>query len=206
MEEIIGKLIIARHHESKWNKLSFWTGITDIELTPHGKKESSKMGETIKNQKIGKAITSNLIRAQQTLEIMLKSMGQKVLIEKTSALNERDYGDYTGKYKWDMKKLLGDEKFHLIRRGWDYPVPRGETLKMVYKRVIPYYLENILPKLKKGENILVVAHMNSLRALIKYIEQIPDDQVDKIEILFGEIFIYQINKEGTMLSKEKIKA
>ena len=81
-------------------------------------------------------------------------------------MNERDYGDYTGKNKFEMEKLLGEEEYKKLRRGWDYPIPHGESLKMVYERAVPYFLEKILPLLREGKNILVVAHGNSLRAMI----------------------------------------
>ena len=172
MENKIGKLILVRHGESEWNKLGKWTGKTEVHLTADGIKMAQEMGEIIKDVKINFVFCSTQIRAQETLDEMLKVLDLlgKVSEERSNAINERDYGDYTGKNKWEMKELIGDEKFAEIRRGWNAEIPNGENLKMVYDRVVPYFLQSILPHLLSGENVLVVAHGNSIRALVKYIE------------------------------------
>ncbi|MBF1039216.1 MAG: 2,3-bisphosphoglycerate-dependent phosphoglycerate mutase, partial [Candidatus Nanosynbacter sp.] len=105
-------------------------------------------------------------------------------------LNERDYGDLTGKNKWEVKAEIGEEAFNGIRRGWDYPVPGGETLKDVYARVVPYFEQEILPKLQNGENILLVAHGNSIRALIKHLDQVPEAEMANVEMPFGQLLVY----------------
>ena len=122
--------------------------------------------------------------------------------EYADALNERDYGDYTGKNKWDMEQLLGEEEFTKLRRGWDYPIPHGESLKMVYKRVVPFFQSQVLPKLAEGKNVLIVSHGNALRALIKYIEQIPDADMEHIEMEFGSIRMYDLDPEGHKVNCE----
>ena len=122
--------------------------------------------------------------------------------ENAAALNERDYGDFTGKNKFEMQEILGDEEYKKLRRSWDYEVPNGETLKTVYERVIPFYLESILPKLREGKNVLAVAHGNSLRALIKYIEDISDEGIADVEMPFGAILIYEVDNDGHIKSKE----
>lgn len=198
-----GKLIITRHHESKWNKESRWTGQHDVDLTPHGLEMSKKMGEMIKEMEIQRAVSSKLKRSIRTLEEMLKTADlQNLKIERFSEINERDYGDYTGKNKWEMKEVFGEERFNCIRREWDCPVPNGETLKTVYERVVPFYLENILPEVLKGKITIVVAHTNSIRALLKYIENIPDDEIKKLEIPFGSLSIYEVDASGHLISKE----
>jgi 2,3-bisphosphoglycerate-dependent phosphoglycerate mutase len=101
-----------------------------------------------------------------------------------------------------MEKLLGDEEFKNVRRGWDHPVPHGETLKMVYDRAVPYFLKEILPKVNEGKNVLIVAHGNSLRTIIKYIEQISDEGIADVEMPFGAILIYNLDGIGHMISKE----
>ena len=101
-----------------------------------------------------------------------------------------------------MKEELGEELFLKYRRSWDFPPPHGEALKQVYERVIPYYKETILPHLIKGENVLIAAHGNSLRALVKYLENIPDDEISKLEIGTGEVYLYTINPQGEITSKE----
>jgi 2,3-bisphosphoglycerate-dependent phosphoglycerate mutase len=199
----IGKLIIARHHESEWNKLGKWTGLTDVGLTDYGFEKSKDMGLLIKDIHIDQAFTSVLVRSTQTLSCMLSACGQSnVPTESSAALNERDYGDYTGKNKWEMEKLLGEEKFKKVRRGWDCNIPNGESLKMVYDRAVPYFLNNIIPLLKQGKNVLVVAHGNSLRAITKYIENISDDSIADVEIPFGAVIIYDLDTDGHMINKE----
>ena len=122
--------------------------------------------------------------------------------EHVSELNERGYGDYTGKNKWDMEKLIGTEEFDKLRRGWDYPVPNGETLKMVYERAVPFFLERVLSLLKQNKNILIVSHGNTVRALIKYIENIADADMINIEEPIGTILIYDLDGEGHKINKE----
>ena len=198
-----GTLIIARHHESEWNKLGLWTGLTDVHLTEYGFEKSKEMGRLLKGVPIDCAYTSTLVRAKETLEAMLSAAGDtRVPTERTAALNERDYGDYTGKNKWKVEQSLGKEAFDHIRRDWDYPVPHGETLKMVYERVIPFYLGTIVPRLVEDQNVLIVAHGNSLRALTIYMESIPHEKARDVETLFGAVILYQVDEKGKMLSKE----
>jgi 2,3-bisphosphoglycerate-dependent phosphoglycerate mutase len=199
----MGKLILARHHESEWNKLGRWTGTQDSHLTEYGFKKSEDMGLLISDLDIDLAFTSTLSRAIETLASMFKtSKHLDVTTERSATLNERDYGDYTGKDKWQMKALLGEEEFNKLRRGWDYPLPNGETLKMVYERSVPYFLETILPCLNEGKNVLVVAHGNSLRSLLKYIEGLSEEQIAETEFPFGAVVIYDVDEAGHMINKE----
>ena len=198
-----GKLIIARHHESEWNKLGLWTGWHDSHLTEYGFEKSAEMGDLLQGMHIDQVFASMEVRTIETLSCMLNEMKlERVPATHSAALNERDYGEYTGKNKWDMEKLVGKETFDHIRRDWDYPVPGGETLKMVSERVVPYFLSEILPLIKDGKNVLVVAHGNSLRALMKYLESSPDEDISKLEMLFGAIVIYDLDQDGHMLTKE----
>lgn len=198
-----GKLILARHHESEWNKLGKWTGLRDCNLSEYGFKKSGEMGLLIKDIPVSRAFASMLVRSIETLSCMLTTAERyDVQIEHAAALNERSYGDYTGKNKFEMEKILGKAEWNKVRRDWDEPVPNGETLKMVYARVIPYFLEKILPCVKEGNNTLVVAHGNSLRALTKYIENISDEAIARVEMLFGAVVIYDIDEQGHMISKE----
>lgn len=200
---MIGKLILARHHESEWNKLGLWTGIRDRRLTEYGFQKAEEMGLLIKDLRVDRAFASMLVRAIETLSSMLTVMGQyNVLTEHSNALNERNYGDYTGKDKWEMLNLVGKEKWDNIRREWDYPVPNGETLKDVYTRTIPYFIEKILPAITEGQNVLVVAHGNSCRALMKYMEGISDKDIKAVEMPFGAIYIYDLDASGHMIGKE----
>ncbi len=211
----MAKLIIARHHESEWNKTGQWTGIRDRHLTEYGFQKSAEMGLLIKDIHIDAAFASMQVRSIETLSCMLEALNlTHVPTVHASALNERDYGDYTGKDKWQMHDLLGEDEWNKVRREWDYPVPNGETLRMVYDRVVPFYLQHILPlingtacddkgcRIEGEKTVLVVSHGNAIRALVKYIERIPDNEVVNIEMLFGGILIYDLDKEGHMVKKE----
>ena len=198
-----GTLIIARHHESEWNKEGKWTGTRDVHLTDYGFKKSEEMGLLLKGTHIDAAYASMQVRTIETLSCMLNVLEEyHVPIEHSAALNERDYGDYTGMNKWDMEKAVGEEAFESMRRDWDYPIPHGETLKMVYARVVPFYLEKILPQLKEGKTILVVSHGNALRALMTYLESIPEEHVRELEMLFGAVVLYHVDEEGRMVTKD----
>ena len=195
-------LILVRHGESVWNKQGLWTGLTDISLSEKGKEESQKAGVLLKDIKIDEAYSSPLKRSTETLAEIIRALKYEVPITFDKSLNERNYGLLTGKNKWDLQKEYGEEKFQKIRRAWDYPIPGGETLKDVYNRILPYYNREILPKLKNGKNILIVAHGNSLRALIKHLEEISDENISLLEIPTGGVYIYQIDSEGKIISKE----
>ncbi len=196
-------LVLVRHGESTWNKAGAWTGLTDISLDEEGKKKAKQDGLLLKDIKFDIAYTSKLRRAQQSLAEIKKGIGALDLpVMENAALNERDYGDFTGKEKKDLKKEYGEEQFLKWRRGWDEKIPNGETLKDVYNRVIPFYQSQILPELKNGKNVLVVAHGNSLRALVKFLDNISDEDIAKTELELGEIDIYQIDKDGKVVSKE----
>ncbi len=198
-----GKFIVVRHHESDWNQKGLWTGRRDRHLTDYGFQKSEEMGLLIKEFKIDYAFASMQVRSIETLSSMLEAMEQfHVPTEHSEALNERDYGDYTGKNKWEMEKILGEDGWNSVRRDWEGVVTNGETLKMVYERTVPFFLNTILPHLRKGENVLMVSHGNAIRTLMKYIENIPDSEVKHIEMLFGEVVMYELNPEGHLVSKE----
>lgn len=199
----MGTLVVLRHHESEWNKLGLWTGQHDAHLTDYGFEKSGEMGLLIKDIDVDQAFASMEVRSIETLSCVLNTCTtKKVPTEHSAALNERDYGDYTGKNKWDMEKLLGEEQFEHVRRDWDCPIPNGETLKMVYERAVPYFLEHVLPLLRQGKNVLVVSHGNTIRALMKYIENISDADISQVEMLFGGILIYDLDFDGHLVKKE----
>lgn len=198
-----GKLVILRHGESEWNKTGQWTGLTDIGLTEKGFADAKKMGEKIRDIHFDKVYTSNLIRTKQTLDSALKTQGQSDLPhEKVEAINERDYGEYTGMNKWEVRDKVGEDHFNSIRRDFDCIVPGGETLKMVCERATPFYLNEIVPQLLAGKNILLVAHGNSIRALVKYIENISDTEISNVEMIFGTILIFTVDADGREITKE----
>lgn len=197
-----GQLIIVRHGESEWNALGKWTGHTDVHLSEKGYKEAALMGELLKDIQIDYAYMSQQQRTRETLEGILDASGQyDVPYEVSAAINERDYGVYTGKNKWEMRDEVGEEQFQRIRRGWDEPIPEGETLKMVYERAVPFYQDVVAPRLTSGENVLLVAHGNSIRSLVKYIESVSDEAIGEIEMIFGMALIYRVDAAGKHIDK-----
>ena len=164
-----------------------------------------RLGALLKDLSFNEAYTSSLKRTQQTLAALLEGCDVENLPSTYAAeLNERDYGDLTGKNKWEVKSEIGDEAFNGIRRGWDYPVPGGETLKDVYARVVPYFEREILPKLQNGENILLVAHGNSIRALIKHLDQVPEAEMANVEMPFGQLLVYMFEPGQSLPIKKEV--
>lgn len=201
----MGKLVISRHGESEWNLLGKWTGWTDVGLTEKGVADTVRLGALLKNMDFDAAYTSELKRTHQTLDALLEGRDKGGLpTVRNAALNERDYGDLTGKNKWEVKNEIGEEAFNGIRRGWDYPVPGGETLKDVYERALPYFQTEILPRLQKGENILLVAHGNSIRALMKYLDQVPEDDIANVEMLFGQLLVYTFGSGSDLPTHKEV--
>ena len=202
-----GMLVISRHAESEWNLLGKWTGLTDVELTAKGHEEAKEIGKLLKGITFNGIYTSELKRTHQTLAGILHGAEHEILKHLPhGAINERDYGELTGKNKWEVQEEIGDEAFNGIRRGWDYPVPGGETLKDVHSRVVPFYEDVILPRLQSGDNILMVAHGNSIRALIKYLDEIHEDEIANVEMSFGEVLIYHIDNDGKVAKKQSKQA
>lgn len=195
-------LLLIRHGMSEWNKRGVWTGQTDVPLAPEGYAEAKRAADAIAGIRIDKAYVSKLERAEETFECIEVALHKQIPEERDAALNERDYGEYTGKNKWEMEKKVGEEEFERIRRGWNVCVPGGETLKDVYERIVPYFESHILPDLKAGKNVLVVAHGNSLRALIKRLEHISDEDVCNIELGVGSVHSYSFDEAGNMTGKE----
>lgn len=195
-------LVLVRHGQSEWNAKGLWTGWTDVNLSEDGREEARKAGEVLKDVHPDFAYTSDLKRAQQTLEEIQNVIGTNLTPTANKALNERDYGDFTGKNKWEVKEQVGEEEFQRIRRSWDYPPANGESLKMVYERVLPYYQSEIEPKLKENKNIIIAAHGNSLRALIKHLENISDEEIPTLELATGGVYVYEVGSDGKVTSKE----
>ncbi len=199
----MAKLFLVRHGKSEWNKLGQWTGWTDVELVEEGREEARKAGEFLKEENIDVVYTSDLKRTHQTFEEIKNSTGKNHLTNIPSeALRERHYGVHTGKNKWQVKDEVGEEMFNSIRRGWDTKIPEGETLKDVHTRVMPYYEENIKKDLISGKNVLVVAHGNTLRALIKHLDKLTDLEVENVEVGTGEVHAYDFDQNAEVLGKE----
>ena len=202
------KLIISRHSESEWNLTGQWTGFTDVNLTLKGHADAQVIGRMLSGYKFDNVYVSLLKRAQQTMFSILGENNNTNSPKITFAgeINERDYGDLTGKNKWEVKEEVGEEAFNGIRRGWDYPVPGGETLKDVSARVIPYFEDEMMSKLMQGKNILMAAHGNSIRALMKYLDKVSDEDVATVEMGFGQVLVYEFDESGNLISREVLQA
>ncbi|AIM39117.1 phosphoglyceromutase [Sphingobacterium sp. ML3W] len=185
------KLFLVRHGQSRWNLENRFTGWQDIDITELGQSEARQAGLALRNEQIDVAFTSKLVRAQHTLKIMLNEMGKTempVIID--GALNERAYGMLEGLNKAETAEKYGTEQVHLWRRSFDIAPPGGESLEDTYNRVIPYFKNCIQPQLQQHKNILIVAHGNSLRALIMYLEHLSPEEILKREIATGEPLTY----------------
>jgi 2,3-bisphosphoglycerate-dependent phosphoglycerate mutase len=195
-------LVLVRHGQSEWNLKNLFTGWKDVDLTEQGVNEARAAGRKLKAQglKFDCAYTSVLKRANRTLDLILEEMGQKVPIVRDQALNERDYGDLVGLNKDDARKKWGEEQVHIWRRSYDVPPPGGESLKDTVARALPYYVQEIQPRVLRGERTLISAHGNSLRALIMVLERLTPEQILKRELSTGVPIIYHLNADSTVAS------
>jgi 2,3-bisphosphoglycerate-dependent phosphoglycerate mutase len=186
-------LVLVRHGQSEWNAKNLFTGWKDPGLTENGTAEAIRAGKHLKSLGLSFDVlyTSALVRAQLTGKIMLDELGQSDLetIE-DKALNERDYGELTGLNKDEARENFGIEQVQVWRRSYDIAPPGGESLKDTYNRVIPYF-ENKIQPLMKDKNVLISAHGNSLRALVKYLDDISEADIIKLEIGTGEPIVYK---------------
>jgi 2,3-bisphosphoglycerate-dependent phosphoglycerate mutase len=197
-------LVLIRHGQSEWNLKNLFTGWRDVDLTEQGVSEAKAAGKRLKERGIrfDVAYTSALKRAQRTLGLVLDEMGQNSLtIHKDKALNERDYGDLNGLNKDDARKKWGEEQVHIWRRSYDTPPPGGESLKDTVARALPYYVQEILPGVLRGERTLVAAHGNSLRALIMVLEKHTQESIIARELATGVPIIYKLNADATVAEK-----
>ncbi|MBV9348939.1 MAG: 2,3-bisphosphoglycerate-dependent phosphoglycerate mutase [Pseudolabrys sp.] len=202
-------LVLVRHGQSEWNLKNLFTGWRDVDLTEQGIGEAKSAGQKLKAQGLSfdVAFTSALKRAQRTLDLMLAEMGQaKIPVIKDQALNERDYGDLSGLNKDDARKKWGEEQVHTWRRSYDIAPPGGESLKDTLARTLPYYVTNILPRVLRGERVLVAAHGNSLRALVMVLEKLTPEGILKREIGTGVPIIYRLNADATVAEKKDLAA
>ncbi|MGE8290819.1 MAG: 2,3-bisphosphoglycerate-dependent phosphoglycerate mutase [Sphingobacterium sp.] len=186
------KLFLVRHGQSQWNLENRFTGWQNIDITALGQEEARQAGKALRNESIDIAFTSTLIRAQHTLQIIFEEIGKpNIPIVVDAALNERSYGNLEGLNKDETAEKYGAEQVHIWRRSFDVAPPGGESLKDTYDRVIPYFENFIQPELDAGKNVLIVAHGNSLRALIMYLEHLTPAQILEREIATGDPITYQ---------------
>src|SRR6266849_670182 len=202
-------LVLVRHGESEWNLKNLFTGWKDIDLTENGIAEARAAGRKLKAQgaSFDVGFTSALIRAQRSLDLILEEMGQtKIPVFRDKALNERDYGDLSGLNKDDARAKWGAEQVHIWRRSYDVAPPGGESLKDTAARVLPYYIQEILPAILRGKRVLISAHGNSLRALVMVLERLSTSDILKREIGTGIPLIYRLNADSTVAEKLDLAA
>jgi 2,3-bisphosphoglycerate-dependent phosphoglycerate mutase len=214
------KLVLIRHGQSQWNLENRFTGWWDVDLSEQGVEEAIEAGELMKESGLDFDVcfTSYLTRAIKTLDIALDRMDRLWLpVRKHWRLNERHYGSLTGLDKQEMREKVGDEQVRIWRRSFDIPppplesgspydvtgdrryanveVPVAESLKDTIERVLPYWNEAIAPALKSGERVLVSAHGNSIRALVKHLSNLGDDEIAGVEIPTGQPLVYELDDE-----------
>jgi 2,3-bisphosphoglycerate-dependent phosphoglycerate mutase len=202
-------LVLLRHGQSDWNLKNLFTGWRDVDLTEKGIDEARAAGRKLKAQglRFDVAFTSKLVRAQRTLDLLLEEMGQtSIPVLKDQALNERDYGDLAGLNKDDARAKWGAEQVLLWRRSYDVAPPGGESLKDTAARVLPYYIQDILPRVLRGENVIVVAHGNSLRGLVMVLERLSPKDIVAREIGTGVPMIYRLNADSTVAERRDLAA
>ena len=213
----MAKLILLRHGESQWNLENRFTGWVDVPLSPKGEQEADEAGKKIKSTgiQIDKAYTSVLQRANKTLERALKILGKtNIPIEKDKALNERHYGALQGLNKSETAEKYGEEQVHIWRRSYDIPPPKektelnpegmSESLKDTAARTLPYFRSKIILDLKKGKNILVAAHGNSLRSIVMELDKLTKEQVLDLNLGTGVPIVYEIDTNGNVASKTQL--
>ena len=226
------KLVLIRHGESEWNKLNLFTGWTDVELSEKGVEEAKAGGRALKEAgfDFDLCYTSYLKRAIHTLNFVLSEMDREWLpVTKTWKLNERHYGALQGLNKAETAKKYGDEQVHIWRRSFDvappavdkssdmYPgnidrykeipeneIPTGESLKLTIDRVLPYWESDISKQIKAGKNVLISAHGNSLRALIKYLLNISDEKILDLNLPTGTPLVFEIDENLNIISAPEL--
>jgi len=224
------RLVLVRHGQSAWNLENRFTGWWDVDLTPQGEAEAQAAGALLaaKGLDFDLCFTSLQTRAIRTLHIALRAMGRLWLPEeKDWRLNERHYGGLTGLNKAETAARHGDEQVKIWRRSFDIPppplppgseydlardrryagieVPATESLKDTIARVLPYWDTRIAPALKAGERVLISAHGNSLRALVKHLSRIPDDEITGLEIPTGQPIVYELDDDLNAIERYYLK-
>lgn len=202
-------LVLVRHGESEWNRKNLFTGWRDVDLTEQGVKEARAAGRRLKAEgfTFDVAFTSALRRAQHSLDLILEELGRtKIPVFKDQALNERDYGDLVGLNKDDARRKWGEQQVHLWRRSYDVAPPGGESLKDTLARALPYYVTEILPRVLRGERVLVSAHGNSLRALVMVLDRHTPDSITRLNLDTGVPIVYRLNADSTVASRRDLAA
>ena len=196
------ELILLRHGQSQWNLENRFTGWIDVPLSPKGEAEARAAGEKLPGHRIDILFTSVLARAIETARIALEAAGiGPVPIVRDAALNERMYGDLQGKNKAEAAQQFGAEQVRVWRRSYDVRPPGGESLADTAARVLPYWERVVLPEIRAGKNVLIVAHGNSLRALVMHLDGLSRDEVLQLEIPTGAPLSYEMTADGCVAGK-----
>lgn len=201
----MSKLVLIRHGQSAWNLENRFTGWIDVPLSENGIKEAEQAAQKLTRLKFDVAFTSGLQRAQNTLKIILEKINQtNIPVFSDQALNERMYGDLQGMNKDEARQKFGEEQVKIWRRSYDIAPPNGESLKDTAQRVIPYFNQNVWPYIQQNKNVLIVAHGNSLRALIMYLEKMTPEQILNFELGTAVPRIYEIDAQLTIQSVQNL--
>ena len=193
------KLVLVRHGLSVYNDQNRFTGWKDIDLNQQGRDEAKEAVNLLIDYKFDMAFTSDLIRAKNTLSIILEGINQKdIPVIENRALNERDYGDLIGQNKAEAAAKFGEEQVHIWRRSFNTPPPGGESLKDTADRVIPYLKNEIMPLVSNGKNILVSAHGNSIRAIVMDLQDYSPEQILKTEIGWCEPWVFEFENDAVV--------
>lgn len=199
----MGQLILLRHGQSQWNLENRFTGWTDVPLSEQGKKDAEASGRALRDWSFDLAFTSRLVRAQDTLHIVLKTMRHPdIPIEKDSALNERHYGDLQGLNKAETVAQFGEDQVKLWRRSYSTRPPNGESIEDCYRRVIPFFIQYVLPHVEEGKTVVIAAHGNSLKPIFQYLDHLKDDVAAVMEV--GLCLPYIYTYEGKAVVKKEV--
>lgn len=197
-------LVLIRHGQSQWNLENRFTGWTDVPLSAQGEKDAVESGKALKGMKFDIAFTSRQKRAQDTLTIILKTMGHAAVpIEIDSALNERHYGELQGLNKAETAVKYGEEKVKLWRRSYSTRPPGGESIEDCERRTTPFFIAYVLPHLKAGKNVVIAAHGNSMRPIFKYLDNLTPEQTATLEVGLGLPYIYTF--DGDKMVKKEVR-
>ena len=197
-------LFLIRHGQSTYNLENRFTGWKDVDLTELGRSQAIEAGNILNGINFNSCFTSNLKRAQNTLDLILGQMNHSPDIQRDEALNERDYGDLIGQNKAEAAEKFGKEQVQIWRRSFDVPPPGGESLKMTADRTLPYYRDIISPKVLSGKNIVISAHGNSIRAIVMDIFNLSSEQILKTEIGWCEPWIISFDNDGKIANHQII--
>jgi len=187
------KLYLIRHGQSIYNLENRFTGWKDVDLTDLGTSQAKEAAKLLQNESFDLAFTSNLYRAQKTLDIILNELNISLDVIKNEALNERDYGDLVSQNKSEAAEKFGEKQVQIWRRSFDTPPPGGESLKMTLERTLPYFNSDIKPHLSGGKNIILSAHGNSIRSIVMDLFNYSSDQILKTEVGWCEPLVYTFN-------------